>query len=170
MIQIKTILENILVPFIKMDIQSIKELKNKMDSISEDEIDSILSKNKLRRSIHKSENIKTIVENLSFEKINEYLSGINNVANSIDELENSSLICPTKISKGKKILTTEKRGNSIFLLLFNNEELFNEYKQNNKSVKKLENNLDYFKKLINKNRKIEGILVKTPDEIIIKKD
>ena len=45
-----------------------------------------------------------------------------------------------------------------------------EYKQNNTSVKKLENNLDYFKKLINKNRKIEGILVKTPEEIIIKKD
>ena len=169
-IQIETILENILVPFIKKDIQSIKELKNKMDSISEDEIDSILSKNKLRRSIHKDENIKTIVENLSFDKINEYLSGINNVADSIDELENSSLICPVKISKGKKTLTTEKRGNAIFLLLFNNEELFNEYKQNNKSVKKLENNLDYFKKLINKNRKIEGILVKTPDEIIIKKD
>ena len=169
-IQIETILENILIPFIKRDIQSIKELKNKIDGISEDEIDNILSKNKLRKSIHKNENIKTIVENLSFDKINEYLSGINNDIDSIEELENSSLICPIKISKGKKTLTTEKRGNSIFLLLFNNEELFNEYKQNNKSVKKLENNLDYFKKLINKNRKIEGILIKTPEEIIIKKD
>lgn len=169
-IQIETILENILIPFIKRDIQSIKELKNKIDCISEDEIDNILSKNKLRKSIHKNENIKTIVENLSFDKINEYLSGINNNVDSIEELENSSLICPIKIFKGKKTLTTEKRGNSIFLLLFNHEELFNEYKQNNKSVKKLENNLDYFKKLINKNRKIEGILIKTPEEIIIKKD
>ena len=169
-IQIETILENILIPFIKRDIQSIKELKNKIDCISEDEIDNILSKNKLRKSIHKNENIKTIVENLSFDKISEYLSGINNNVDSIEELENSSLICPIKIFKGKKTLTTEKRGNSIFLLLFNHEELFNEYKQNNKSVKKLENNLDYFKKLINKNRKIEGILIKTPEEIIIKKD
>lgn len=169
-IQIETILENILIPFIKRDIQSIKELKNKIDGISEDEIDNILSKNKLRKSIHKNKNIKTIVENLSFDKINGYLSGINDATDSLEELENLTLICPIKIFKGKKTLTTEKRGNSIFLLLFNNEELFNEYKQNNKSVKKLENNLDYFKKLINKNRKIEGILIKTPEEIIIKKD
>lgn len=169
-IQIETILENILIPFIKRDIQSIKELKSKIDGISEDEIDNILSKNKLRKSIHKNENIKTIVENLSFDKINGYLSGINDATDSIEELENLTLICPIKIFKGKKTLTTEKHGNSIFLLLFNNEELFNEYKQNNKSVKKLENNLDYFKKLINKNRKIEGILIKTPEEIIIKKD
>ena len=75
------------------------------------------------------------------------------------------LICPLKVSKGKKILTTEKRENSRFLLLFDDKKLFNEYKKKNKSVKKLENDLDYFKKLINKNKKIQGILIrKTPKD------
>lgn len=103
-IQIETILENILVPFIKKDIQSIKELNIKIDGISEDEIDNIISENKLRKSIHKHENIKTIVENLSYDKINDYLSGIHNGADLIDELKNSLLICPIKISNGKKYL------------------------------------------------------------------
>ena len=41
----------------------------------------------------------------------------------------------------------------------------------NKSVKKLEKDLDYFKKLINKNKKIEGILVrKTPEDLVFRKN
>ena len=46
-IQIDTILDNILIPFIKKDIQTIKSFENKFGEISEDEIDSILSENKL---------------------------------------------------------------------------------------------------------------------------
>lgn len=170
-IQINTILDNILIPFIKKDIQTIKSFENKINDISEDEIDSILAENKLRKSVDKESNIKTIVENLSFDEINSYLSETKNDVNTIDEIKDSALICPIKIAKGKKTLTTEKHENSIFLLLFDDEKLFNEYKKKNKSVKKLEKDLDYFKKLINKNKKIEGILVrKTPEDLILKKN
>lgn len=170
-IQIDTILDNILMPFIKKDIQTIKSFENKFDEISEDEIDSILSENKLRKSIDKKGNIKTIFENLSFDEINAYLSKTKNDEISIDEIKDMMLICPIKVSKGKKTLTTEKHENSIFLLLFDDEKLFNEYKKKNKSVKKLEKDLEYFKKLINKNKKIEGILVrKTPQDMIFKKN
>lgn len=170
-IQINTILDNILIPFIKKDIQTIKSFENKINYISEDEIDSILAENKLRKSVDKESNIKTIVENLSFDEINSYLSETKNDVNTIDEIKDSALICPIKIAKGKKTLTTEKHENSIFLLLFDDEKLFNEYKKKNKSVKKLEKDLDYFKKLINKNKKIEGILVrKTPEDLILKKN
>ena len=170
-IQINTILDNILIPFIKKDIQTIKSFENKINDISEDEIDSILAENKLRKSVDKESNIKTIVENLSFEEINSYLSETKNDVNSIDEIKDSTLICPIKIAKGKKTLTTEKHENSIFLLLFDDEKLFKEYKKKNKSVKKLEKDLDYFKKLINKNKKIEGILVrKTPEDLDFRKN
>lgn len=170
-IQIDTILDNILIPFIKKDIQTIKSFENKFNDISEDEIDSILSENKLRKSLDKKGNIKTIFENLSFDEINAYLSKTKNDEISIDEIKDQMLICPIKVSKGKKTLTTEKHENSIFLLLFDDEKLFNEYKKKNKSVKKLEKDLDYFKKLINKNKKIEGILVrKTPKDMIFKKN
>ena len=170
-IQINTILDNILIPFIKKDIQTIKSFENKINDISEDEIDSILAENKLRKSVYKESNIKTIVENLSFDEINSYLSETKNDVNTIDEIKDSTLICPIKIAKGKKTLTTEKHENSIFLLLFDDEKLFNEYKKKNKSVKKLEKDLDYFKKLINTNKKIEGILVrKTPEDFVFRKN
>lgn len=169
-IQIDTILENILMPSIIKDIQSIKELENKIDALSEDEIDSILAENKLRKSIDKTENIKTIVKNLSFDEINEYLDGNNTNENLIDKIENSVLICPYKISNGKKTLKIETYENSVCLLLFDNENSFNEYKKNNNSIKKLENDLNYFKKLIKRNKKIEGILVRTgAEDIFIKK-
>ena len=121
-IQIDTILDNILIPFIKKDIQTIKSFENKFNDISEDEIDSILSENKLRKSIDKKGNIKTIFENLSFDEINAYLSKTKNDEISIDEIKDMMLICPIKVSKGKKTLTTEKHENSIFLLLFDDEK------------------------------------------------
>lgn len=170
-IQINNILENILIPFIKKDIQTIKLIENKINDISEDKIDSILAENKLRKSIDKKDNIKTIVENLSFDEIFTYLSETKSDVIPIDEIKDSTLICPIKISKGKKTLTTEKHENAIFLLLFDNKKSFNEYKMNNKGIKKLEKDLDYFIKLINKNKKIEGILVrKTPEDLIITKN
>ncbi len=170
-IQIDVILNNILIPFIKKDIQTIKSFENKINEFSEDEIDCIISENKLRRSIDKEKNIKTIFENLSFDEIKNYLSKNQNNEISIDEIKDSMLICPIKVSKGRKILTTEKRENSIFLLLFDDGKLFNEYKKKNKSVKKFEKDLYYFKKLINKNKKIEGIIVrKTPKDMIFKKN
>ena len=159
-IQIETILENILMPLIIKDIQSIKRLENKINAVSEDEIDNILSENKLRKSIDKNENIKTIFKNLSFDEINAYLSGTKIDVNLIDEIKDSLLICPIKISKGKPKLTTEKHGNSRFLLLFDNEESFNEYKMSNPSVKKLEKDLNCFKKLINNDKRIEGIFIR----------
>lgn len=164
---IDAILDNILMPLIIKDIQSIKELENKMNGISDDKIDSILVENKLRKSIDRNENINTIVKNLSFDEIDAYLSGTVDETDLIDEIKDSLLICPLKIYKGKRTLTTEKHDGSIFLLLFDSEESFNEYKKNNKSIEKLENNMDYFKKLINKNKKIEGICVRN---ILIKKE
>ncbi len=157
---IDTILGNVLMPLIIKDVQSIKQLEKKINSISDDEIDSILVENKLRKSIDRNENIKTIVKNLSFDEIDAYLSGTVDEMELIDEIKDNLLICPLKISKGKRTLTTERHEGSIFLLLFDSEESFNEYKKNNKSIEKLENKLDYFKKLINKNKKIEGIYVR----------
>ena len=138
-----------------------------MNGISDDKIDSILVENKLRKSIDRNENINTIVKNLSFDEIDAYLSGTVDETDLIDEIKDSLLICPLKIYKGKRTLTTEKHDGSIFLLLFDSEESFNEYKKNNKSIEKLKNNMDYFKKLINKNKKIEGICVRN---ILIKKE
>ena len=170
-IQIDTILENIMIPFIKKDMQTIKSLQNTINTISEDEINSILEEYKLKKSIDKKENIKTIVENLSLNEINECLSKNKTNITSIDAIKDSELICPVKISNGKKIITTTKHENSIFLLLFDNENSFNEYKKDNSFVKKLKKDLDYFKKLINKNKKIKGIIIKkTPEDLIIEKD
>ena len=166
-IQIETILEHILMPSIIKDIQSIKKLENDINAISEDEIDNILSENKLRKSIDKTENIKTIFKNLSFDEFNAYLSGTKIDVNLIDEIKDSILICPIKNSKGKPKLATEKYENSRFLLLFDNEESFNEYKKNNPSVDKLEKDLNFFKKLINKDKRIEGIFIR---DTYIKKD
>ena len=39
------------------------------------------------------------------------------------------------------------------------------------NFKELKKDLDYFKKLINKNKKIKGIIIKkTPEDLIIEKD
>lgn len=168
-IQIETILENILIPLIKKDIRLIKKFENEINALSEDEIDNILSENKFRKSIDKKENIKTLLENLSFEELRKYLS--KNNKSLIENLKESTLICPIIVYKGKKTFTTETKDNSILLLLFKDEKLFNEHKLNNPSTEKLEKDLEYFKKVINKNKKIEGILVKkTTEDLIIKKN
>ena len=168
-IQIETILENILIPLIKKDIRLIKQFENKINALSEDEIDNILSENKFRKSIDKKENIKTLLENLSFGELRKYLS--KNNESLIESLKESTLICPITISKGKKRFTTKIKNNSRLLLLFKDEKLFNEYKLNNSSTEKLEKDLEYFKKAINKNKKIDGILVKkTSEDLIIKKN
>lgn len=169
-LQINTILENISVPLIKSDVISIKELTNKINSLREDEIDRLLVNNKLRKSINNEENIKTIVENISVEQLNSDLLASGN-AELIEKIENSILICPVKIRKGKQTIITEKYENSRFLLLFDDEKLFNEYKKTNNNIKKLEKNMDYFKKLINKKKEIAGILVrKIPEDVIIQKN
>ena len=169
-LQINTILENISVPLIKSDVISINELTNKINSLREDEIDRLLVNNKLRKSINNEENIKTIVENISVEQLNSDLLASGN-AELIEKIENSILICPVKIRKGKQTIITEKYENSRFLLLFDDEKLFNEYKKTNNNIKKLEKNMDYFKKLINKKKEIEGILVrKIPEDVIIQKN
>ena len=163
-------MENISVPLIKSDVISINELTNKINSLREDEIDRLLVNNKLRKSINNEENIKTIVENISVEQLNSDLPASGN-AELIEKIENSILICPVKIRKGKQTIITEKYENSRILLLFDDEKLFNEYKKTNNNIKKLEKNMDYFKKLINKKKEIEGILVrKIPEDVIIQKN
>ena len=171
--QIKVIIENIIIEAIETSISIIKGIKNDLNDLNKCQIEKILKINNLELNNEIEENISRVLEIIPIDTIKNNIKYVK----ELDECKEkkSIFISILKENNGKFALSTVKYKNLKLLPLFDEESIYNEFVQNNYpnslNITEIKKNIEYYKGIVLRNEKIDGILLMTNTrKNIIKKE
>ena len=171
--QIKVIIENIIIEAIETSISIIKGIKNDLNDLNKCQIEKILKINNLELNNEIEENISRVLEIIPIDTIKNNIKYVK----ELDECKEkkSIFISILKENNGKFALSTVKYKKLKLLPLFDEESIYNEFVQNNYpnslNITKIKKNIEYYKGIVLRNEKIDGILLMTnTGKNIIKKE
>ena len=171
--QIKVIIENIIIEAIETSISIIKGIKNELNDLNKCQIEKILKINNLELNNEIGENISRVLEIIPIDTIKNNIKYVK----ELDECKEKKFIFISilKENNGKFALSTVKYKNLKLLPLFDEESIYNEFVQNNYpnslNITEIKKNIEYYKGIVLRNEKIDGILLMTNTrKNIIKKE
>ena len=176
--QINYILNNFLIEDIENNIFIIKEIQNQLNQLNDIQLNQILKINNIKSSRDRDSNILKIFNEVPIEIIKNNIIYIKNTSrkeNVPTEIKYSDLYSPIRKKDGKNSLTTVRKNNLNLIPLFENPNDLKDFIRNKFSettnIKSIKKDLNYFKKLISYQEKIDGLIIfKSQKYIIIKKE
>ena len=170
--QIEIILNNLLINIIEKDIKTLEEIENTLNNLDDFEIENLIEKNHISKAMTRSDNIKRILESIPIKTILKYLEEKHDNHIDIETIINSNYISFVQEKNGKQKITPVKNNGLKLLILFEDEEVYDNYISNsqlkNLNISKLEKPFEYFKNIVIKSN-IEGILFKMHNNTFILK-